>query len=210
MFIPNLDETTEWEGVELFSSPVGQFNVHHFIDLGFKSDALQIEITTSVANVEYKFGGELFQLWDTPQGTYQIAYRKLWMNNRNIVAIEPVSNCRLLYHPPTYLYDWTINVKARRYEASNNQTEVDFTEVIAKLDTLREQFELGFDTIDANTVDAFNAATQQRLEILQQINQADAGVFSLAEGLADLLPEEQSQKLLDNTKNRLNLDLGFL
>ena len=126
MFNPNLDKTTEWEGIELFSSPIGRFNYHYFIPLNFRSDALQIEIITSVANVEYKFGGELFQLWDTPQGTYQIAYRKLWMNNRNIVAIEPVSNCRLLYHPPTYLYNWTIDVKARRYEASNNQTEVDF------------------------------------------------------------------------------------
>lgn len=210
MFIPNLDETTEWEGVELFSSPTGLFNYHHFTDLTLRSDALQIEITTSVASVEYKFGGELFQLWEFNNSTYQIAYRKLWMNNKNIVAIEPVGNSRLLYHPPTYLYNWTIDVKARRYEASSNNAEIDFGEVLNRLDSLQQQFVLELEIINTNAVDAFNSSTQQRLDLLQQINQMDAGVYTLAEGIADLLPGDRGQEIRQNTQKRLNLDLGFL
>ena len=75
---------------------------------------------------------------------------------------------------------------------------------------MRKQFSLGFDIIDANTVDAFNSATTQRLEILQKINQVDAGVYTLAEGLADLLPGDRGEQLRQTTQNRLNLDLGFL
>lgn len=210
MFVPNLDEGSEWENIEIFSSPTDLFNVHHFIDLNFKSDALQIDITTSVFSAKYKFGGELFQLWSTPGGTYQVGYKKLWMDNKNIIAIEPVANCRLLYHPPTYLRNWTINVKARRYEAVSNNSEVDLTEVTNNLNSLATSIDESFraNRDDLGEIAANNV--QERSQIVGRLQQLDAGIYTLAEGIADLLPGSQGEQLRQNTQNRLDLDLGFL
>lgn len=210
MFNPPLDLGNDWEDVNVFSVEPNRFNYQHFYDLTFRADALLMNVTVDIPGAEYKYAGELFQYWEVAANRYQTRYGKVYLSQQNVIAIEPLATSRLLFRPATYLYNWTVDTKARRYEASNSQTEIDFTEVVTKLDLLREQFELSFDTIDANTVDAFNAATQQRLEILQQINQSDAGVFSLAEGLASLLPQEQGQRLLNNTRRRLDSDLGFL
>lgn len=210
MFFPNLDETENWESIEIFSSPVDLFNVHHFIDLNFRSDALQIEITTSVFSAKYKFGGELFQLWNTPEGTYQVSYKKLWMDNKNIVAIEPLANCRLLYHPPTYLRNWTIKVKARRYESNSNNAQVDLTEVTTNLDLLATSINENFEANRNNLGELAANNIEERSQIVGRLQQLDAGIYTLAEGIADLLPNSQGEQLRERTQNRLDLDLGFL
>ena len=46
--------------------------------------------------------------------------------------------------------------------------------------------------------------------LLEQINQIDAGIYTLAEGLADLLPGDRGEQIRRNTRTRLNLDMGFL
>ena len=47
-------------------------------------------------------------------------------------------------------------------------------------------------------------------DVQQQLNQLDAGIYTIAEGLGSLLPAEQANALRQTTRNRLNLDLGFL
>ena len=120
MFDPPLDLGNDWEDVELFSVEPNRFNYQRNISLDFRADALLIKVSTSVANAEDKFGGELFQFWETSNARYQVVYSKLWFNNQNIVAIEPLERSKLLYRPPAYLYNWTIDVKARPYTPQDN------------------------------------------------------------------------------------------
>lgn len=47
-------------------------------------------------------------------------------------------------------------------------------------------------------------------EFTNQINQLDAGVFSVAQGISRLLPNQQGRNLRRNTDRRLNLDRTFL
>lgn len=46
--------------------------------------------------------------------------------------------------------------------------------------------------------------------VLEQINQLDAGIYTLAEGIADLLPSDRGSQIKQNAGNRLQLDFGFL
>lgn len=59
-------------------------------------------------------------------------------------------------------------------------------------------------------VTAEQSAAVDFAPLLEQINQLDAGIYTLAEGLADLLPPERGQQIRQNTQTRLNLDMGFL
>lgn len=49
-----------------------------------------------------------------------------------------------------------------------------------------------------------------RLKILAQLNQLDAGIYTLAEGLADLLPGDRGSEIRQQTQNRLDLNSEFL
>ena len=49
-----------------------------------------------------------------------------------------------------------------------------------------------------------------QLQLIEQINQIDAGIYTLAEGLADLLPPDRGREIRQDTQRRLALDLGFL
>jgi hypothetical protein len=202
MFNPSLDSGSDWVDVNRFSVQPERFNYQHYFDLSFRSDALLIKITTTVANVEYKFGGEVFQFWEVGANRYQTRYSKVWFNNQTVVAIEPLANSRLLYRPPTYLYNWTLDVKARPYEPLSTGS-VDFSEVT---ELIRSGFEAN--RTDLGEIAANNV--EERLQILTQINQLDAGIYALSEGLADLLPQERGDEIRQNTRTRLNLDMGFL
>ena len=51
---------------------------------------------------------------------------------------------------------------------------------------------------------------EERLKILTQLNQIDAGIYTVIEGLSEIVSPETGSQLLETTERRLNLDLGFL
>ena len=54
------------------------------------------------------------------------------------------------------------------------------------------------------------SATVDFEPLFTQINQIDAGIYTLADGIADLLPGDKGSEIRQQTQNRLDLDLGFL
>ena len=135
MFNPNLDLGNDWEDVDIFSVQPERFNYQRHTNLNLRADALLVVVSTTVANVDYKYGGELFQYWEVGSNKYQVAYSKLWFNSSNVIAIEPLSTSKLLYRPPTYLYNWTIDIKARPYQ-DTTVSESDMDAIAVGLDKI--------------------------------------------------------------------------
>lgn len=210
MFVPNLDLGSDWENVNYFSAPQEQFNYLHYSDLGFRSDALLVKVSLNIPGVEYKYAGEMFQYWEVAANKYQTRYSKLWLNEQNVVAIEPLASSRLLFKPVGYLHNWTIDIKARPYTVTNNGSVVDFSQVLNRLQTIEEVIGTGFSSnrTDLGEIAANNV--EERLTIVTKLNQLDAGIYTLTEGLAEIVSPETGQQLLETSKRRLKLDLGFL
>ncbi len=79
--------------------------------------------------------------------------------------------------------------------------------ITSKLDTLETE------TVEIKTqLEAMNNQQDiNRADLLQQIGQLDAGIFTLATmGFSALLPESESLRLRRQTRRRLDLDRGFL
>ena len=116
MFIPNLDKGSSWEAVNNFSVEPNRFNYQHFADLNFRSDALLVNVSVNIPGVDYAYAGEVFQYWEVEPFRYQTRYAKVWLNQQNVVAIEPLGSSILRFKPATYLYNWTIDIKGRPYQ----------------------------------------------------------------------------------------------
>lgn len=209
MFIPNLDRGLPFEELGNFQGNENRIGYEVPFQLNKRCDVLLITVTFADEQTTYDSAGFITQYWVKDGVRHQTEYERIWVNTKTIIKLEPLENSLIIFRPVDWLRNWSVNLKVRPYQPQSI-TEIDFSSIEENLELLRSQFELGFDTIDANTVDAFNAATEQRLEILQEINRNDAGILSLAEGLADLLPEGKGEELKQQTRNRLNSDLGFI
>lgn len=167
-----------WEAVDSFSVQPNRFNYQHYSELNFRSDVALVEISINIPGIEYKYAGEVFQYWDVSDNRYQIKYSRVWLNTKNVIAIEPLGTSKLLFRPATYLYNWTLDIKARRYQdITANQFDIDAIE--ANLDILQQQTSIGFSDLRTNLSDSFSSGTAQRVDIVTSLNEINQKLTEL-------------------------------
>lgn len=209
MFNPPLDLGADWEDVNSFSVRPNQFNYLHYFDLSFRADALLVRVNINIPGAEYIRGGEIFQYWEVANGQYQTRYQRIFLNKDNVVAIEPLERSRLLYKPEGHLYNWSIDVKARPYSPTATG-QVDLTTVTTQLNSLSDTVAQGFESnrTDIGEIAANNM--EERLNLSGRLQQLDAGIYTITEGLSEILEPSVGEQLLQTSRDRLNLDLGLI
>ena len=209
MFNPNLDSDLPWQAVGDASSPIGRFGYLYRVGLNFRADAVLVAVTMANTTRDWKLAGHIIQLWEKDGFSYQTIYKPIRLDSKTIVAIEPLAESILLFNPVDWLVNWRISIRARPYveTAVNN---IDNSEVLTQISQLTNTIVDGFESnrTDLGEIAANNV--EERLRISTQIQQIDAGIYTLAEGIADLLPDSRGEQIVRTTQNRLNLDLGFL
>ena len=234
------DDSTEWTTIvstsrtarrvgENSHEPIGSF------DLGvtLNDDYIAVVAGTTEGKPSWFFAGDITQVYNfAPGGSNPILGKvqpqltRLAINRLQVIETTRISPdpFRLRYTPPYWFRDCTIRVykytgdklnfvedslfsigNALKVHPNTGQGLIDGQlTVIEELITDKFQ-ELQISREAEEQLDDLREASVQ-----QQLNQLDAGVYTIAEGLASLLPSEQGNDLRQRTRNRLNLDLGFL
>lgn len=234
------DESQDWEVVVNTSRtaqplpgdryvPIGSF------DLGveLKTDYIAVVAGTTQGKTNWFFAGDITQVYNfAPGGTNPVlgtikpTRTRLAINRLQLVETNRVStdNFRLQYTPPYWFRDCTIRVYQYTGEKLNfvehslfqigNALGVDENReggrIIEGLLALKLELENGFTELEEQLGGNEVATEELQRELVVEVEQLKAGVFTLSEGLADLLPGDRGEQLRQQTQNRLDLDLGFL
>lgn len=234
------DNSQDWEQVantvrnavrrgENAYEPIPAFN----LGLSLNTDYVAVIATTTSGKPTWQFAGDINQVYNFPKGTpdsilgrIQPVRTRLFINKLQLVETNRVStdNFDLRYQPPYWFRDCAIRVykyvgdKVNFVEdtlfdignALGTNPNTEGTALSIQFDLLEALINTKFEQLRQENEEFQQVDIQDRLEIFDQINQLDAGIYTLAEGLSDLLPQDQGQQLRQVTRDRLNLDLGFL
>ena len=234
------DNSADWELAAEASRVARQIgeNAYELIQpfnlgVSLNTDYVAVIATSTKAKPNWVFAGDIAQVYDFPKGAstsnlgkIQPARVRLFLNKLQLVETNRVStdSFDLRYSPPYWFRSCAIRVYKYVGDKVNfvedtlfdigNALGTDPNTVGTALDVqfglLEVLINAKFEQLQEENEKFQLANIQDRLDILDQINQLDAGVYTLAEGLANLLPPEQRQQLLQQTQNRLDSDLGFL
>ena len=203
------------------------------LGLSLKSDYVAVIVTTSFSKVTWQFAGDITQVYNFAPGSGNALLndihpirQRLLLNRLTLIETNRVStdNFDLEFKPPYWFRDCAIRVyryvgdklnfvedtlfdigNALGIDANNPDTGLDL-----EFELLQTLITQKFDELQAQNASYQATDIQERLELINQIKQLDAGVYTLAEGLSNLLTDQESNTLLTNTQQRLNLDMGFL
>lgn len=205
------------------------------IDLGVSLNEEYIAVIagTTSGKPSWQFAGDIRQVYNFAKeagnpilGKVQSAPTKLFINKLQVVETTRISpdNFRLRYTPPFWFKNCTVRVYKYVGDALNFvedtlfdignalgiRSSQDGEPALSTIEQLAILIQSRFNELDTrlNQEDVEDAEIFTRIQT--QLNEVEAGVFTVAEGVAELLPPEQASNLLQNTRNRLNLDLGFL
>lgn len=209
MFNPPLDLGFTWQDIARGTSPSGVFGYTFSTALNFRADALSVAVTMADTTRTWVKAGHIVQLWNQNGFTYQVKFARVRLDNQTTIAIEPLEQSTLLFIPVDWLSNWTIDIKARPYQQSNIGSG-DNQAVLDKLDQIEQATAAGFasNRTDLGEIAANNI--EERLELITQLKEMDAGIYTLAEGFAEILSPEQGDRIKETTERRLNLDLGYI
>lgn len=234
------DSSEDWEAIVSITRdalplpgnrhiPIGSF------DLGVSLNANYIAVIagTTRGKDSWFFAGDITQVYNFPVapgnpvlGKIKPERTTLGINRLQLVETNRVStdNFRLQYTPPYWFTDCTIRVykytgkKLNFIEDSlfeiGNALGVDANrpegKIIEAFLALKFDIETQFEDLAQRLDDTEVASEETQLRLLEQINRQNAGIYTLAEGISDLLPGDRGEQVRQTTQNRLNLDLGFL
>ena len=210
-------------------APIGSFDLGVELNTGY----IAVVAGTTKGKDRWFFAGDITQVYKFPVapanpvlGQIKPQGTRLAINRLQLIETERVStdNFRLQYTPPYWFRDCTIRVYSYVGDKINfvEDTLFDIGNALGTdPNTEGTALDIQFDLLEVLISEKFNqlrleneqfqlANVQDRLDILDQIGQLDAGIYTLAEGLADLLPNDRGSEIRQNAKNRLDLDLGFL
>ena len=234
------DNAEDWETVVNTSRTARIINPNSHtpipeFDLGVElnTDYVAVVAGTTSGKSTWFFAGSVTQVYDFAPGGANPVLGKikpkrtpLAINRLQVVETNRIStdSFRLQYSPPSWFKDCTIRVYKYTGDKLNfvedslfkigNALGVDPNnpdgKVALALAALRDDIDISFTELLARLDDTDVASDEAQLQLIEQVNQLDAGVFTLAEGLAELLPPDRGNQIIENTQRRLNLDLGFL
>lgn len=234
------DNSEDWQTIVNLSRTAQAFGEDSYIpipsvDLGVTLDNEYIAVIagTTKGKPSWQFAGDIRQVYNFAPGggnpvtgVVQSPPTRLFINKLQIVETNRISpdNFRLRYTPPFWFRNCTIKVYKYVGDALNfvedslfaignalgvdpNQPESPLELQIQLVEQLiSDRFQELNERLEEETANQ----AQKEQELLTQVNQIDAGIYTLAEGIAGLLPGNQGQQLKQTTQNRLDLDLGFL
>ena len=209
--------------------PISSFD----LGVSLKTDYIAVVAGTTEGKSNWFFAGDITQVYDFSPGRgnpilgeIKPERTRLAINRLQLVETNRVStdNFRLQYTPPYWFRDCTIRVyqytgdklnfvEDSLFEIGNalgidpNQPE---GRIIEALLALKLDIENQFIDISEKLEVEDVASEEAQLQLIEKMNQLNAGVYTIAEGLADLLPGDRGEQIRSQTQNRLNLDLGFL
>ncbi len=204
-------------------------------DLGvtLNEDYIAIIAGTSQGKPTWTLGGDIAQIYDFAPGgsnpvlgNIQPVRTTLTINRLTLVETNRVStdSFRLKYTPPAWFKDCTVRVYKYVGDKLNFVEDALFDIgnalgissstpeglVALSLAAIRDDIDTNFQELQQRLDEDETTEAQEFDDVEVRLNQLDAGIYSLAEGLAQLLPASQGRQLLNTTQTRLNLDLGFL
>ncbi|WP_319418860.1 hypothetical protein [Pleurocapsa sp. FMAR1] len=234
------DNSRDWQVVADVSTlaqplPGDRFVPISPIDLGVSllCDYIAVVATTEVGKPSWQFAGDIRQVYNfVPGGSSPVTSvlqslpTRLFINKLQIVETNRISTdrFRLRYTPPFWFRSCAIRV----YEYTGdtlNFVEDSLFNIGNALGAFSNQpeslIEAQLTIIEELITDKFaelrnRESSQVQLDDFREsqlntrISQTNAGVYTLAEGLAAILPPEQGEALRRAVSNRLQLDLGFL
>ena len=195
-----------------------------------------IQVTSLAAKSSWVAGGYIAQAYNFPGFKAVLKSHYLKLNSFNLIELSEHANytCDLIFYPRTYFEDVQVKVweyvgeeisfletvlseiqtSVQNIDTSNN---TDLSEIINKLNTLTTNLDDSYLDLsdDIETLVTQLTTIQEALsaidtEVITQLNQLDAGIFTLFESLKSLLPKKDIDQLENNLRTRLNLQDEFL
>ena len=181
------------------------------------AEYLAIGVLVENSKKTWRDGGFVAQAFNFSSTGYDVPRKglirsqDLLIDNVTIVKFPIIPNRKYtLYYFPNNYFD-RVRIQVWEYIGESEANETKYTSLNQEsLDSISQLVESSVinNQIDVEQIASFSE--QEKLEIITQLSQIDAGIYTLAEGLATLLPDQQATQLLQNTKNRLDLNMGFL
>ncbi len=205
------------------------------IDLGVSlfSDYIAVVATTGSGKPSWQFAGDIRQVYNFVPGgnspvtsVLQSLPTRLFINKLQIVETNRISTdrFRLRYTPPFWFKDVAIRVYEYTGDTLNfvedalfgigNVLGIDPNQpsglIEAQLTVIEELITDKFRELSERETSQIQLDDFRETQLNTRISQTDAGLYTLAEGLAALLPPDQGQALRQVIGSRLQIDLGFL
>lgn len=206
------------------------------LNVNINARFIAVRITSNSASPSWVAGGHIAQYYKFPSFNTTLNSHYVKLNVTNLVELRTNENysCDLIFYPRSYFQD--ITVKVWEYvgqetaflesmltdikdaiDSKNDSDNIDLSEILAKLDSVSTNLDDSYlDITDdvSKLVDKLTALEDVLsgidINVLTQLKELDAGIFTLAEYLGALLPANQQQELTQQITNRLNIDDNLL
>lgn len=186
----------------------------------FTSQFIAVTVTANNQKSTWNAGGYLSQIYNFPSFSLTGHAYFVGINRQNLIKLQKLAPGAfdLVYSPPDYFEDVRIRVweyvGATIFDTINNVEDVveaiENLNLSSQISFLRSLIEEKTEDLTADNVTLIAELNLLKTELLQQLYEIDAGIYSLAEGIGALLPEEAANQLSSTTQRRLNLIPGML
>lgn len=204
-------------------------------DLGVSLNEEYVAVVagTTQGKPNWFFAGDITQVYsfspgrgNSILGKIQPPRARLAINRLQLIETNRIStdNFRLKYTPPTWFKDCSIRVYKYIGDKLNfvedtlfdigNALGIDPSSPEGKIAlgfaALRDDIDQNFTELNNRIDEDIDSEEQQEQELSRRLSQMNAGIYTLAEGISQLLPASEANDLTQNVQTRLDLDLGFL
>lgn len=210
---------------------IPKFSLETSIDKRF----IAVRVTSQAAKSTWIAGGYIAQQYNFPSFSVTLNSHYLKLNATNLIELQENANytCNLFFYPRTYFED--VQVKVWKYLGEeiffleniltdiqqsvidNSTNNIDLSEIVDKLNTLSTNLDNSYlDLTDdlTNVVTQINALQESLsnidTDVLIQLQQLDAGIFTLFEAIRSLIPVTEANQLENSLRTRLDLSEEFL
>ena len=204
-------------------------------DLGVTLDEeyIAVIVGTTQGKPSWFLGGDISQSYNFAPGTgnsvlgqiqpkrIRLALNRLQLVETNRVSTESFG---LKYSPPYWFRDCTIRVYKYTGDKLNfvedslfdigNALGVDPNQneslIGSQLQVIEELISDKFLELQLSREAEEQLDNLREQDLVRLVSQLDAGIYTVTEAVAELLPEDRAERYKEAAKNRLDLDLGFL
>ena len=234
------DDSADWELATQQSRIAQQVGQDAYVPipaftlgLSLKSEYIAVIATTNSGKPTWQFAGDINQVYNFPVAPsnpllskIQPVRTRLFINKLTLVETSRVStdSFDLRYSPPYWFRDCAIRVYRYTGDVKNfvkdslfeigNALGVDPNNpsgrIVEALLALKLDLETQFAELRERLNQDNEAADSEFAQLVEQINQIDAGIYTTVEAIGELLPPDRADSYKQTAQQRLDLDLGFL